>query len=218
MPPNSAIKCLGNTPGECSYTVLNVCFWKIHPFPMNNQLALKLKIQVTLKNSSFLGLQPSYLVYDIFYKPLYEFNLNGCNSFNTSLLNTKLQSWCLVFENIHCVTWSLSCKQIYHGIKWHSLGEKKISTLFTKAVNIYALALSKYKITYNHFLNEVWLSFIFKSSLILKMQWSYTWSYILSFSPIGCRLPMFLHLPRRNPDHKLTVKQLVQFLRPEFSL
>ncbi|CAH3133405.1 unnamed protein product [Pocillopora meandrina] len=39
-----------------------------------------------------------------------------------------------------------------------------------------------------------------------------------SFSQIGCRLPMFLHLPRRNPDHKLTVKQLVQFLRPEFSL
>ena len=49
---------------------------------MNNQLALKLKIQVTLKDSSFLGLQPSYLVYDIFYKPLYEFNLNGCNSNN----------------------------------------------------------------------------------------------------------------------------------------
>lgn len=98
MPPNSAIKCLGNTPGECSYTVLNVGFWKIHPFPMNNQLALKLKIQVTLKDSSFLGLQPSYLVYEIFYKPLYEFNLNGCNSFNTSLLNTKLQSWCLVLK------------------------------------------------------------------------------------------------------------------------
>ena len=86
----------------------------------------------------------------------------------------------LYLKNLHCVTWSLSCKQIYHGIKWHSLGEKKISTLFTKAVNIYALALSKYKITYNHFLNEVWLSFIFKSSLILKMQWSYTWSYIYS--------------------------------------
>ena len=98
MPPNSAIKCLGNTQGECSYTVLNVGFWKIHPFPMNNQLALKLKIQVTLKDSSFLGLQPSYLVYDIFYKPLYEFNLNGCNSFNTSLLNTKLQSWVLYLK------------------------------------------------------------------------------------------------------------------------
>lgn len=84
----------------------------------------------------------------------------------------------LYLKNLHCVTWSLSCKQIYHGIKWHSLGEKEISTFFTKAVNIYALALSKYKITYNHFLNEVWLSFIFKSSLILKMQWSYTWSYI----------------------------------------
>ena len=67
----------------------------------------------------------------------------------------------LYLKNLHCVTWSLSCKQIYHGIKWHSLGEKEISTLFTKAVNIYALALSKYKITYNHFLNEVRLSFIF---------------------------------------------------------
>ena len=99
---------------------------------MNNQLALKLKIQVTLKDSSFLGLQPSYLVYEIFYKPLYEFNLNGCNSFNTSLLNTKLQSWYLVIENIHCVTWSLSCKQIYHGIKWHSLGEKKLAPFLQK--------------------------------------------------------------------------------------
>ena len=28
---------------------------------------------------------------------------------------------------------------------------------------------------------------------------------------------MFLHLLRRNPDHKLTVKQLVNLLKPEFS-
>lgn len=93
MPPNSAIKCLGNTPGECSYTVLNVGFWKIHPFPMNNQLALKLKIQVTLKDSSFLGLQPSYLVYEIFYKPLYEFNsilLYLTPNFNLDVLYLKI--------------------------------------------------------------------------------------------------------------------------------
>lgn len=41
---------------------------------------------------------------------------------------------------------------------------------------------------------------------------------LLAFSQIGCHLPTFLHLLRRNPDRKLTVKQLVQLLKPEFSL
>ena len=60
---------------------------------MNNQLALKLKIQVTLKDSSFLGLHTSYLVYDIFYKPLYEFNsilLYLTPNFNLDVLYLKI--------------------------------------------------------------------------------------------------------------------------------
>ena len=40
---------------------------------------------------------------------------------------------------------------------------------------------------------------------------------LFTFSQIGCQLPMFLHLLRKNPDHKLTVKQLVHLLKPEFS-
>lgn len=40
---------------------------------------------------------------------------------------------------------------------------------------------------------------------------------LFTFSQIGCQLPMFLHLLRRNPDHMLTVKQLVHLLKPEFS-
>lgn len=39
----------------------------------------------------------------------------------------------------------------------------------------------------------------------------------LGIHQIGCQLPMFLHLLRRNPDHMLTVKQLVHLLKPEFS-
>ena len=62
---------------------------KYYSFPRNNKLALDLKIEATLqvKDSPFPGLQPSCLVFhfDIFYKLLYEINLNDCNSFKTSL-------------------------------------------------------------------------------------------------------------------------------------
>lgn len=34
---------------------------------------------------------------------------------------------------------------------------------------------------------------------------------------MGCQLPSFLHLLKPNPNLRITVKQLTQLLKPEFS-
>lgn len=119
--PNSAIqhlqnglKCLG------IHQVGVILFWvftveKYNSFWRNNNLATNLKIQATLKDSLFPDLQPSCLTFDILYKLFYEINLNDCNSFKTSLVKPNF-NLDVLYLKLYIVSWSLSCKQIYHSI------------------------------------------------------------------------------------------------------
>ncbi|PFX14012.1 hypothetical protein AWC38_SpisGene21869 [Stylophora pistillata] len=72
-----------------------------------------------------------------------------------------------------------------------------------------------------HFLEEDILQEIFSSSPMSPNSAIQHWRNglkCLGIHQIGCQLPMFWYLLRRDPNHKLTVKQLVQLLKLDFSL